>query len=167
MDNECSKAVQEYITSEEIAIQLVEPKDHRVNAAERAIQTFKHHFVAGLATVDIDFPIQLWDEFLLQAQMTLNFMRTSRLDPNKTSYEELEGAFDFNKTPLAPLGTKALLLEDPDARASWAPHGTDAFYVGPAMRHYFLLQKQEVFACLGHTRSIPHTANNRQCHKQI
>ena len=136
MDNECSKAVQEYITSEEIAIQLVEPKDHRVNAAERAIQTFKHHFVAGLATVDIDFPIQLWDEFLLQAQMTLNFMRTSRLDPNKTSYEELEGAFDFNKTPLAPLGTKALLLEDPDARASWAPHGTDAFYVGPAMRHY-------------------------------
>ena len=103
------------ITSEKITIQLVEPKDHRVNAAERAIQTFKHHFVVGLATVDIDFPIQLWDKFLLRAQMSLNFMRTSCLDPNKTSYDELEGAFDFNKTPLAPLGMKALLLEDPDA----------------------------------------------------
>ena len=47
--------------------------------------------------------------------MMLNFMLTSCLDPNKTSYEELEGTFDINKTPLAPLGTKALLLEDPNA----------------------------------------------------
>jgi len=77
MDNECSKAVKTYINSENINIQLVEPHDHRVNAAERAIQTFKHHFIAGLATVDIDFPIQLWDEFLPQAQMTLNMLCTS------------------------------------------------------------------------------------------
>ena len=106
MDNECSKAVQQYITSEKIDIQLVEPQDHRFNAAERAIQTFKHHFIAGLATVDIDFPIQLWDEFLPQAQMTLNMLRTSRQDNTKTAYEELKGPFDFNKTPLAPLALK-------------------------------------------------------------
>ena len=71
MDNECSKAVQQYINSDN-KIKLVEPHDHRVNAAEQAIQTFKHYFIAGLAIVDTDFSIQLWDEFLPQAQMTLN-----------------------------------------------------------------------------------------------
>ena len=83
MDNECSKAVKTYINSENINIQLVEPHDHHVNTAERAIQTFKHHFIAGLATVDIDFPIQLWDEFLPQAQMTLD------MPPFKISYKAL------------------------------------------------------------------------------
>ena len=46
--------------------------------------------------------------------MTLNMLRTSRLNQTKTAYEELEGAFDFNKTPLAPLGTKALLFDNPE-----------------------------------------------------
>ena len=140
MDNECSKAVKTYINSENINIQLVEPHDHHVNAAERAIQTFKHHFIAGLATVDIDFPIQLWDEFLPQAQMTLNMLRTSRQNPNKTAYEELHGQFDFNKTPIAPLGTRALIYDDPDSRTSWAPRGIDAFYISPALLHYRCLR---------------------------
>ena len=59
-DNEASKAVQKYIKSKNVDWQLVEPDNHRVNAAERAIQTFKNHFLAGLATVDKTFPLQLW-----------------------------------------------------------------------------------------------------------
>ena len=39
-DNECSKAVQNYITSQNVKYQLVEPDNHRANAAEQAIQTF-------------------------------------------------------------------------------------------------------------------------------
>jgi hypothetical protein len=38
--------------------------------------------------------------------------------------------------PLAPLGTKALVYDDPTTRTSWAPHATDGFYVGPAIDHY-------------------------------
>ena len=34
LDNECSKAVRQYITSEDTNIQLVEPHNHRVNAAK-------------------------------------------------------------------------------------------------------------------------------------
>jgi len=59
MDNECSNAVQQHITSKKQDIQLVEPHDHHVNAEERVIQTFKHHLIAGLATIYINFPIQL------------------------------------------------------------------------------------------------------------
>jgi hypothetical protein len=33
-------------------LQLVEPHNHRMNAAERAIQTFKDAFIAALATTD-------------------------------------------------------------------------------------------------------------------
>jgi hypothetical protein len=44
--------------------------------------------------------------------------------------------FNFNKTPLAPLGTKTLAYDDPATRTSWAPHATDGFYMGPAINHY-------------------------------
>ena len=52
----------------------------------------------------------------------------------QASLQALYGRFDFNKTPLAPIGTKALVFDDPEVRASWAPHGTDGFYVGPAKK---------------------------------
>ena len=67
-DNEASKAVQNYIKSKDVDWQLVEPDNHRVNAAERAIQTFKNHFLAGLATVDKAFPLELWCYLLIQAR---------------------------------------------------------------------------------------------------
>ncbi len=51
------------------------------------------------------------------------------------------GPFDFvSKTPLASLGTKALVYNDPAVRASWAPHATDGYYVGPASNHYRCLR---------------------------
>ena len=59
MDNECSKAAQTYIEEEDTNIKLIEPYINRINAAERAIQTFKHHFLSGLCTVDPTFPTQL------------------------------------------------------------------------------------------------------------
>ena len=59
LDNECSKSVQKYVKSEKVAIQLVEPHNHRVNAAEPAVKAIKYHIIAALATVDRGFPIQL------------------------------------------------------------------------------------------------------------
>jgi len=106
MDNECLAAVEAYIKSERIGIQLVPPHNHRVNAAERAIATFKEHFIAALATVDAHCPLQLWDEFLPQVELTLNMLRFSCRDPKKSANQEVYGAFDFIKTPLAPLGNQ-------------------------------------------------------------
>jgi len=64
LDNECSKAVQEYVRSEGITIQIAEPYSHRVNAAEPAVKSVKYHVLAGLATVHPDCPLQLWERFL-------------------------------------------------------------------------------------------------------
>ena len=67
--------------SQNVNWQLVEPDSHWVNAVKRAIQTLKNHFLAGLASVDAGFTLQLWCYLLVQAEMTLNMLRTSRCDP--------------------------------------------------------------------------------------
>ena len=72
----------------------------------------------------------------MQAELTLNLLRTSRHDPTKSAFEVLEGKFNWNATPLAPPGTKALIYEAPSRRAAWAPHAVDGWYLGPAMNHY-------------------------------
>jgi hypothetical protein len=56
MENECSRAFRQYLTGQNIALQLVPPHLHPQNATERAIQTFKNNFVAGLCSVDKKFP---------------------------------------------------------------------------------------------------------------
>ena len=82
MDNECSKATEKHIKKNKVKKQLVPPHNHCVNAAERAIITFKEHFVAALATVDMLCLLQFWDEFLPQVELTLNLLRFSRRNPN-------------------------------------------------------------------------------------
>jgi len=37
---------------------------------------------------------------------------------------------------LAVPGTRAIVHETPQQRTSWAPHGIDAYYVGPSLEHY-------------------------------
>jgi hypothetical protein len=64
IDNECSKAVKAHIKANKMNVHLVPPHNHHVNAAKRAIATFKENFIADLATVDKNCPLQLWDEFL-------------------------------------------------------------------------------------------------------
>ena len=48
---------------------------HRINAAERAIQTFKNYFLADLLSVDNTFPIAEWDRLLMQTEITLNLLQ--------------------------------------------------------------------------------------------
>lgn len=87
MDNQALHVMKEYLqTKEGVKWQFVQPRNHRVNAAERAIQTFKNYFIAGLCTLDPDFPIQLWDHLLMQAQDSLNMLHVSRCNPIKVAY---------------------------------------------------------------------------------
>jgi hypothetical protein len=56
LDNEASLALRNYLTQQGITYQLAPPHIHRRNNAERAIQTFKNHVIAGLCSVDPTFP---------------------------------------------------------------------------------------------------------------
>ena len=56
-DNQATKHIKHVLSKNECKMQLIEPPhNHRVSAAECAIQTFKDAFIAALATTDIDFP---------------------------------------------------------------------------------------------------------------
>ncbi|EJK72663.1 hypothetical protein THAOC_05783 [Thalassiosira oceanica] len=49
----------------------------------------------------------------------MNLLRTSRRDPSKSAYEDLFGQFDYNKTPIAVVGSKALAYDAPTTDAAW------------------------------------------------
>jgi hypothetical protein len=97
LDNECSAALKEFMKNETIDYQLVPPGTHRCNAAERAIRTFKkNHFIAGLCSVDKDFPLHLWDRLVEEAVITLNLLRGSRVNPRLSTLVQFHGNFDLN-----------------------------------------------------------------------
>jgi hypothetical protein len=100
-DNECSKMVEAYIKSNKIDIHLVPPHNHCIDAAECAIAAFKEHFIAGLSMVDRSCPLQLWDDFLQQVELTLNLLCFSCHDPSKSVNEEVNGFLTSTKPQLS------------------------------------------------------------------
>ncbi len=136
MDNQTSCQIKQFLTKNEYDLLLVEPHNHSVNAAKRAIQTFKDHFISALATTDSEFPLQLWDWLTPQVENALNLLHRSWINPAKSAYEALLGPYNWNRFPLAPPGCKAVLYKTPDHRGSWGSRGTDGWYLGPFINRY-------------------------------
>jgi hypothetical protein len=146
MDNQASNIIKKNLTPKQCDLMLVEPNNHRVNAAERAIQTFKDHFVSALATSDSKFPLQLWDRLAPQVKTTLNMLRSSCINPSKSAYEVLHGPYNWNQFLLAPPGCKAVIYKTPESRTSWGRQGTDAWYIRLSLDHY----RCNHYFCAGH-----------------
>ena len=109
LDNEASSKFKHLITENlNIKYQLVPPDIHRLNAAERAICTFKAHFLSILAVIAPDFPKFLWDHLLHQKEMTLIFLRESTLGPTKSAWEFFNAPFDYAATPLGLFGFRII-----------------------------------------------------------
>jgi hypothetical protein len=136
LDNEASKLLKTYLHQQNITFQLVPPYSHRRNSAERAIRSFKDHLIAGICSTDKSFPMHLWDRLLPHAVITLNMLRTSRINPKLSASTHIDGQYDFNRAPMAPSGTRIIAHETPNRRLIWAPHGQDGWYIGPALEHY-------------------------------
>jgi hypothetical protein len=105
-----------------VEYQLVPSHCHRRNATERAIRTFKEFFVSGLASVDPDFPLHLWDRIFPQAEMALKLLRKSRQHPQLSAAAHYHGMVDYNESPFAQPGCKIIAHEKPSQRLIWAPH---------------------------------------------
>jgi hypothetical protein len=150
LDNELSNDFKEAIKTNNVTYQLVPPHDHRRNKAEKAIQTFKDHFVAILCGADTSFPLNLWDLLLRQAEHTLNMLRPSRMTPTVSAYTYLWGQHDYNANPFAPLGCKVESHLVPGIRETWAPHTASGYYVGTSWEHYRCHEVYIIDTC--HTR---------------
>ena len=135
LDNEAPEALKEAIKSN-CKMQLVPPDTHRSNLAERAIQTFKSHFVSILSGVSDKFPLHLWDRLLPQTILTLNLLRQSNVNPNVSAYHYVNGPFDYNAMPLGPMGCEVQIYNGPDKRKSWEERSLDGWYLGTSPEHY-------------------------------
>lgn len=136
LDNEASAEYKAAIKSNGLTYELVPPHDHRRNLAEKAIQTFKAHFIAILCGVSPSFPMHLWDRLLEPAERRLNLQRQSRVVPTASSYQHLYGPHDYNKHPFGPLGCEVEAWISPSIRETWQAHTATGWYLGESMEHY-------------------------------
>ena len=171
LDSEACKTLKKFITKEQMQYQLTPPHIHKRNAAERAICTFKNHFISGLCSVDKNFPLHLWCCLLDQAELTLNMLRTSRINPNLSAYKQLHGIHDFNATPLAPTGTKCIAHEKSSQRGTWAPHGHYGWYIVPQLNSIKVIkstsQKHRAHEFVIQWSSFQRIAKCQTCHHMM
>ena len=104
MDNEAPEDLKNAIRANGCRVELTPADMHRRNAAERAIQTLKKHFISVLAGVADDFPISEWDQLIPQTVITLNLLRPANVAPNVSACAYHHEQFDYNRMPLAPMG---------------------------------------------------------------
>jgi hypothetical protein len=116
LDNECSKDFKQTIPKNQMTFQLVPPNDHQKNCAEKAIQTFKAHFISILCGTNKEFSLHLWCRLLPQAEDTLNMLRTTRLRPTVSAYTYLWGQHDYNANQFNLLGCKVKAYVTPTVR---------------------------------------------------
>ena len=109
---------------------------HSYNSSKKSIQTWKYHFLSGMAYNHPDFPLlQCW-KLVEQGKTTLNLLRQSRLNTKLSAYAQVFGDFDRQKTPLPPPSMKVLAHVLPTYRRVFEPHEIKGFSVGVEMEHY-------------------------------
>ena len=129
LNNEAPEELKQVIRENNCRVELTPADQHRRNAAERAIQTFKGHFISVLAGVDISFPINQWDKLLPQTILTLNILRQSNVAPNISAWVYHHGSFDYNRMPIAPMGCAVQFHIKPVRRKTFGEHSEDGFYL--------------------------------------
>ena len=116
--------------------QLLPPDIHTWNSAEQAIWTFKAQFLAILSGIVHCFPRHLWDLLLPQTKMTLNLLRQAIANPAISTWEFFNGKFNYNATPLGPLGISVIVHTKTGHQRLWDFCGKYDWIVGASMTYY-------------------------------
>ena len=137
LDNEASETMKNLIRDQHhMQLELVPSGCHQRNATEVAIRNFKTHFLSILAGVSNDFPMNLWDRLLPQAEITINLLCQFNATPTVSAYAHMFGPFNYNKMPLAPMGCNVQVHGKSSKRGTWAFHSVDGWYLATSPEHY-------------------------------
>ena len=136
LDNEASAEFKTAIKESGMDYQLVPPDDHRRNVAEKAIQTWKDHFVAVLSGTANDFPLHLWCQCIPQMELQLHLLRQSNANPKISTYAHLFGPHNYNATPFVPIGMTSMIHDKPNRRKTFDQHCTKGWVLGTSLEHY-------------------------------
>jgi hypothetical protein len=81
-------------------------------------------------------PTYIWTNVLSKLSLPFNIVRPFDYDQFKSAHEGLTGcSYNFQRHPIAPVGAKVLTWDSPSHRGTWADHGVEAVYLGPAGNH--------------------------------
>jgi hypothetical protein len=165
MDNEMSNVVEAFIESQHTTLQYTPPDINQTNSAKRAIQTWKNHFTARIASLPKMFPIANWCRLTNQCNYTVNMLRPCCQNPALSAFEAMEGSFSFDATPMAPPGTEVLVHLKPARHSSWSYHASNGWYIGLSLKHYRCIctimegtgseRLTDTFRFKHHTMSVP------------
>jgi hypothetical protein len=136
IDNAVTAEQERFFNAAGITVQAMPVGCYRQNPAERQMRTWKGHFISTLALADPKFPLVQSAHLVFQAEWSLNMLRSSRVAPHLSAWEQMHGAYDFNTTPAAPPGMLMAVHEVAPIRETWGPHAVQGFYIGPAFKHY-------------------------------
>ncbi len=134
--NECSAVMKACIKENGMDYELVSPGQHRHNQAERAIQTFRAHFISILAGVDDKLPLLLWCHLLKPTELTLNLLRQSRVAPKILAFAHVHSTRDYMQKLFAPIGCGVQMHVKSDDRLSWDTRSEPGFNPGTSMEHH-------------------------------
>jgi hypothetical protein len=80
LENQASAEYKAAIEASGMIYELVPPKEHQRKMAEKAIQTFKDHFVGVLSGCAPSMPIHLWCQLLPQVErQPFSFVKPERI----------------------------------------------------------------------------------------
>ena len=137
LDNE-SSAEYKWVIKEKCKIdyQFVPPNTHRSNTAKISIPIFKAHFISVLAYVSPDFLNNLWDILILQTEVTLNLLQQANFDPSRSALAYFLHPFNYDATPLGPIGCHIIAHKKTGTRKSWNFRGAAGWNACVALQHY-------------------------------
>jgi hypothetical protein len=136
LDNKASAAYKECFSHNGMINNLVPPDNHWSNLAERAIQTFKHHFISILSGVDDKFPLSLWCALLEQTELTVNLLQQSNVVPKILAFAHVHGQHDYMKEPFVPIGCAVQVHVKPTNRRTWDAHTEAGYNLATSMEHH-------------------------------
>ena len=141
LDNEVSAEFKRIIVGDwGYTYQLVPPRVHRRNISERAICTFKAHFLSVLAGVYTGFAKFGWDNLLGQTELIFNLLCQTTSNPRISAWEYFNGAFDCAETVVGPIGCKIFIHTTSNNRKYCDQRGREGFSVVPAIHHHRCIQ---------------------------
>ena len=114
LDNEISQTYKDEIRESGMSYQIVPPCNHLRNIAERAIQTWKNHFIGVISGTAATFTLHLWCQAIPQAELQLMLLSMSNFNPKISSYTNIYGQHDYSAEPFVTIGMESLLHDKPN-----------------------------------------------------
>ena len=80
--------------------------------------------------------LNLWCRLIYTIKTIFNHLQASKIHPHISSHHMLFGQFNYNQTPIIPVGTQAIIYKTPNKRQSFSVHGVEGWYTRLTPVHY-------------------------------